>query len=318
MLVYSEDTQALAENAREVVESLSPRSRSRQHLERFAPDRELWEQMVELGWTAIPFSEEQGGLGLGLPEVVVVMEALGRQLAPTPMLSLMLGGRLAPSEEVLTGEVVALTSEARWEDGLVGSPRALDASGATRFVVPTPEGLYRVDREQVRVEPLRRLDGRDFGVVHLEGASGVLLEGDLDRIRDEATVALCGEMLGGMRALFELTLDYLKIRKQFGVPIGSFQVLQHRAVDAFIQIELAQSAVMAAALEPTPERVSLAKARCSDTWLLVCHESIQLHGGVGMTAEHDAGLFLKRARVCANTLGTSAWHRDRFARIRGY
>lgn len=318
MLVYDEDVQALAESAREVVETLSPRSRSRESIARYAPDAALWAQMVELGWTATPFGEDEGGLGLGLPAVAVVMEALGRELAPTPMLSLMLGGRLADAEAAMSGEVVALTSEARWEEGLVGAPRALDASGATAFVVPTAAGVYRVDREQVRVEPLRRMDGRDFGVVHLDGASGVLVGGDLERIRDEATVALCAEMLGGMSALFEMTLEYLKIRKQFGVAIGSFQVLKHRAVDAFIQIQMARSAVVAASLDPTPTLVSLAKARCNDAFLHVARESIQLHGGVGMTEEHDAGLYLKRARVASVTLGTTAFHRDRWARLERY
>jgi len=318
MLVWSEDTVALSENAREVVAAICPRSVSRTHLARHAPNPELWRQMVELGWTAIPFSEEEGGLGLGLPEVVVVMEALGRELAPTPMLSLLTAGRICASEEVLGGDIVALTEPARWEDGLRGAPRALDASGAVAFLVPTDEGLYRVDREQVRVEPLRRMDGRDYGIVRLEGASGALVGGDLDRVLDEATVALCGEMLGSMRSLLALTLDYLKVRKQFGVPIGSFQVPQHRAVDAFIQVELAASAVLAASLDPRPALVSLAKARCNEAYLNLAREAIQLHGGVGMTEEHDCGLFLKRARVAANTLGTSAMHRDRWARLHGY
>jgi alkylation response protein AidB-like acyl-CoA dehydrogenase len=146
----------------------------------------------------------------------------------------------------------------------------------------------------------------------------------LSQVVDRATVGLCAEMLGGMSQIFDDTLAYLKTREQFGVLIGSFQALKHRAARLFMEIELARSAVMAAARAADANDrelealVSLAKARCSDTFILAANEGIQMHGGIGMTDEHDAGFYLKRARVAEMTFGDAAWHRDRWARLHRY
>jgi acyl-CoA dehydrogenase len=153
-----------------------------------------------------------------------------------------------------------------------------------------------------------------------EGQGGPVVEQVIDR----ATVGLCAEMLGGMSRAFELTLDYLKEREQFDVRIGSFQALKHRAANLFMEIELARSSVLAASraiddADADLERlVSLAKARCSDAYLLAGNEGVQMFGGVGMTDEYDIGLYLKRARAAELTFGDSAWHRDRWARLSGY
>ncbi len=125
----------------------------------------------------------------------------------------------------------------------------------------------------------------------------------LSQVVDRATIGLCAEMLGGMSQIFANTLTYLKTRQQFGVFIGTFQVLKHRAARLFMEIELARSAVMAAARAADagdPHWVSFvspAKAHCSDAYILAANEGIQMHGGIGMTDEHDAGFYLKRARV---------------------
>jgi alkylation response protein AidB-like acyl-CoA dehydrogenase len=180
-----------------------------------------------------------------------------------------------------------------------------------------------------------RVDGRNAALVHLEGVrvarEAVVGEVDggtalLERVVDRATAGLAAEMLGGMRAAFETTVDYLKTRTQFGVPIGSFQALKHRAARMYVEIELACSAVMDAhrrldegADDRTVARaVSIAKARCSDAFLLIGNEAIQMHGGIGMTDEHDIGFFLKRARAAETTFGDAAHHRDRMARLDGY
>jgi alkylation response protein AidB-like acyl-CoA dehydrogenase len=131
-------------------------------------------------------------------------------------------------------------------------------------------------------------------------------------------------MLGSMAEAFDRTIQYLKDRKQFGVPIGSFQALKHRAAEMYIQIELARSAVMAAVravddeAPDAPLLISLAKARCSDAGILVANEAIQMFGGIGMTDEEEIGFFLKRARVAEMTFGDAAWHRDRWARLNSY
>jgi len=146
----------------------------------------------------------------------------------------------------------------------------------------------------------------------------------LERALDRATAALSAEMLGSMLAAFEMTLDYLKTRKQFGTLIGTFQALKHRAAIVYTETELSRSAVMAAcfALDGDEARaaelVSLAKARLSDAFVLTANEAVQMHGGIGMTDEHDIGFFLKRARTAEMTFGDAAWHRRRYAEIKGY
>jgi alkylation response protein AidB-like acyl-CoA dehydrogenase len=184
------------------------------------------------------------------------------------------------------------------------------------------ERQHRVD---TRGAALLRLDGVRVGadaVLGGEGQGGALLE----RVLDRAAIALSAEMLGGMAACFEMTLEYLRARKQFGVPIGSFQALKHRAARMFVELELVRSIVLAAhrALDDgaDDQRIrrlaSAAKARCSDAFVLVGNEGVQMHGGIGMTDEHEVGFFLKRARAAEITFGDAAFHRDRVARLDGY
>jgi alkylation response protein AidB-like acyl-CoA dehydrogenase len=201
-----------------------------------------------------------------------------------------------------------------------------DRSGIALFLVPagTP-GLTAV--RQHRIDSLNVaqlvLDGAVVGDDAELAASGDGF-GLLSRVIDEATVALTGEMLGGMAEALERTLGYLRERRQFGVAIGSFQALKHRAARLYIELELSRSAVMAAARAvdaqsaDAAQLVSLAKARLSDAYCLIANEAIQLHGGIGMTDEHDIGFFLKRARATEMTFGDASYHRARFAELAGY
>jgi alkylation response protein AidB-like acyl-CoA dehydrogenase len=183
--------------------------------------------------------------------------------------------------------------------------------------------VERQQRVDSRGAALVKLDGVAVGpdaVVGVEGQGGGLLQEVVDR----ATAGLCAEMLGSMSEAFDRTLEYLKTRVQFGVPIGSFQALKHRAAEVFIEIELSRSTVMAATraiddgAAEARRLVSLAKARCSDAFVRVGNEAIQMHGGIGMTDEEDIGFYLKRARVAAVSFGDAAFHRDRWARLGGY
>ena len=146
----------------------------------------------------------------------------------------------------------------------------------------------------------------------------------LDRVLDRAAIGLCAEMLGSLQEAYDRTLEYLKTRVQFGVPIGSFQALKHRAALMFCEVELSRSVTLEAlrAVDEdrpdVPELASLAKARCSDTFVLVGNEAVQMHGGIGMTDEEEIGFFLKRARAAELTFGDAPAHRDRYARLRGY
>ena len=377
-LTLTEEQEILQRTAREFVTGRAPLKRLRDlHDDPACFSRPLWREMAQLGWSGIVLPEAHGGAEMGFVEFMVVMEELGRGLAPEPMLSalglgaeaLLLGGSKAQQlaelpgigsgERLVTvayqeatsrydvqrvatraersGEGWRLTGDKRHvldgavADAFIVSARtagdAADAAGVTCFLVPR-------DAAGVSVEPQRRVDGRGAAIVRLanvmvrpDAVVGAVDEGTdlLTRVLDRATIALCAEMLGGMLAALEMTLDYLKTRKQFGVPIGSFQALKHRAARMFIESELARSVVFAAAhaADGGDERAiarsaSIAKAKCSEAYLLIANEAVQMHGGIGMTDEHDIGLYLKRARAAELTFGDAAFHRDRIARLDGY
>jgi alkylation response protein AidB-like acyl-CoA dehydrogenase len=223
--------------------------------------------------------------------------------------------------------------------------QVLDAVGADRIVVPARTRgdvadragitLFLVDTKAagVSVERQWRIDSRNVALARFDDvrASAADVIGAVDgggdiltAVIEQATVGLCAEMLGSMTAALEMTLDYLKTRIQFGVPIGSFQALKHRAAKLYIETELARSAVLAAhkALDEhspeVPRLTSLTKARCSDAFVLIGNEGVQMHGGIGMTDEHDIGFFIKRARVAEVSFGDAAYHRNRFAELQGY
>ena len=201
-----------------------------------------------------------------------------------------------------------------------------DKAGISLFLVPG-------DAEGVSRKALKLADSRGAAIVTFDGvevdADALLGEEGvgyelLEKVLDRARAGLSAEMLGSALQAFETTLDYLKTRVQFGQVIGSFQALQHRAAKMFTDLELARSCVEAAltAIDndspDTAELVSLAKAKVGDTLHLVSNEMVQMHGGIGMTDVHDAGLYLKRARATEATFGGQAYHRDRFARLQGF
>jgi len=315
LLILTEDQQMLAESAAEFVAAEAPVSRFRARRDGgHSTDPDLWAQLVDLGWNGVAL--------IGLAELAVVMEALGRSLAQTPLVSVAAAAAIGEGED---GKVLAFGFNASCsisKGTITGTiPAVQDAGMADAFAVIATGQMYRVDATHAQITPLARIDCRDAAHVAFDSAPATLIDGSAQtwsRCRDWAIVAQCAEMLGTMSAAFDMTLAYVKEREQFGVKIGSFQVLKHRAVDMFIEIELCRSAVMLASRDPSPEHVSLAKARCNDAIVTICNEAIQLHGGIGMTDEHDIGFYLKRAMVSSQTLGTSAWHRDRYARERGY
>jgi len=173
-------------------------------------------------------------------------------------------------------------------------------------------------------------DSRNAANIELTQVQGELLgeEGKgadvLDQVLDIGRILLSSEMLGGLQECFERTVEYLKVREQFGVPIGSFQALKHRAAQMFCEVELSKSVVLEAlsALDESSDDVgelsSLAKARLNDTYNLVSSQGVQMHGGIGMTDEYEIGFFMKRSRVCEHALGNSAFHRDRYGVLQGY
>ena len=205
-----------------------------------------------------------------------------------------------------------------------GSPGSME--GLTLFLAPaSAEGITR--------ERLCTLDSRGYANVtftHVEiGEDAVLGEPDsggklLDAVLDRARAGLAAEMLGTAAQAFDMTLEYLKTREQFGRVIGSFQALGHRAAGLFTQMELARSCVEAALqaidaqADDIAELCSLSKCRVGEFLHDMSNQLIQIHGGIGMTDEFDAGFYLKRARVLEALFGNQAFHRDRYARLLGY
>ncbi len=203
---------------------------------------------------------------------------------------------------------------------------ARTAAGVALFLVPAAAPC-------VTVTPLTLVDARGAARVRLDHVTvpddALLVDAPdaaplLDTLLARATAALCAEMLGGALEAFERTLAYLKERRQFGVPIGSFQALKHRAAHLFCELQLTRSIVRAAlvaldtAAPDAPALVSAAKAKTSEAYVRVTAEAIQLHGGIGVTDDLDLGLFYKRARASELTFGDAVYHRDRFGRLAGY
>jgi len=195
------------------------------------------------------------------------------------------------------------------------------------FVVSAVDGLYLVSGDAGVSRSSRHMaDSRSHAQVRFDGADAEKLGGtDLTKgVIDRATAALCAEMLGMAEQAFATTNDYLKTRVQFGQPLSTFQALQHRMAKMFTELELMRSAVEGAleAIDANrsdvDQAVSLAKALAGDTLHLVSREMIQLHGGIGMTDEHDAGFYIKRAQVLETMWGNAAYHRERFARLNDY
>ncbi|MFN8600082.1 MAG: acyl-CoA dehydrogenase [Candidatus Binatia bacterium] len=377
-LVLTEEQQLLQSTAADFARQSLPVSRLRALRETGDGfSRDLWREMGNLGWPGMLLPEEYGGLGLGYADAVVVLEELGKVLAPEPFLStvllagnaVLLGGSAAQKQEILprvaSGEAVlafahheprarhrmhhVTTRAAAQSDGsfTISGVKdvVLDGAAAERLVVSvrTSGGnddrdgisLFLVDPHAPGVTVTRQqlVDHRSAALVKLDGVKvpadaqiGTLGKGAdvVDATLDRATVGLCAEMLGGMVRAAEMTFAYLKERKQFGVVIGTFQALKHRAARMFIEIELGRSVVMAAAraldegARDTAMLVSVAKARLSEGYVLVASEAVQMHGGIGMTDEHDVGFYLKRARAAEILLGDAPYHRDRYAKLQSY
>ncbi|MCU0983721.1 MAG: acyl-CoA/acyl-ACP dehydrogenase [Acetobacteraceae bacterium] len=313
-------------------------------------DRAVLAEMGALGWLGLRVAEEAGGAGLGVAELCALAEEMGHGLVPEPLVAIAaIAAPLSPEAEVIAGARILLPAWAETAhtldpagasvavaDGdalrVTGRKQTIPmAAGAEGFLVTAREGgalvvaLVERDAPGVTLAAEPTVDGGHLGTLSLDHAPARRIASDaaarVARMLDEAAVATAAELVGVMDRAFAITLDYLGTRQQFGKPIGSFQVLQHRAADLKIQLELARAAVSHAAgvcdsEAPAAQRaaaVSLAKARASDAAMLITRQAIQLHGGIGYTDEADIGLFLRRAMVLAASFGTATAHRRRYA-----
>jgi len=338
--------------------------------------RDMWRQYAELGLTALPFSEDHGGIGGGPVETMIVMEAFGRALALEPYLAtVVLGGgflRHGASDavtaellpKVAAGEALLafahIERQARYDLADVATTAKKDGAGyvlngekslslhgdaADKLVVSarlsgdqrSKNGiaLFLVDAKAQGVS--RRgyptMDGLRAAEISLAnvkvGADAVIGEPGnayplIERVADSAIAALAAEAVGAMGAMHEITVDYLKQRKQFGVPIGNFQVLQHRAGDMLIALEQARSMAMLATMmseeENAVERrkaISAAKVQIGRSAKIVGQGAIQLHGGIGMTMEYKVGHYFKRVTMIDTMFGDADYHLGVLARMGG-
>ena len=331
------------------------------HTEGFS--KGLWSQMAELGWLGLQIPEAHDGLELGFFDLCTVLEATGRELMPEPLVStLLLGAQafliagkdaqktkwlpkvadgsafitLANAEDTATLSVDESNGSFGFNGACLQVP---DAHVADLFIIaaPTSAGttLFAIDAKDngLSVERQSRVDLQQVGVLSLmnvrvsaDAIVGELGKGDelLDSVLDRARIGMAAQALGASERAFELTLDYLKQREQFGSLIGSFQALQHRAARLYMALAQTRSAVLAAARsvdvapEQTPKLAALAKGIASETALAVAKEAIQMHGGIGVTDEHDIGFYLKRAQATAVAFGNITQQRKRWAELNGY
>ncbi|HEV2609235.1 MAG TPA: acyl-CoA dehydrogenase family protein [Noviherbaspirillum sp.] len=334
---------------------------------------QAWATLTELGMTALPVPEEQGGFNGSAVDMMVVMHEIGRGLVIEPYFATALGaqflklagGQESLLEQVAGGELklacalgekqsryelfdIATTAKANGGSYVLNGSKTVvlhgaqanqlivsarssggqrDTSGISLFVVPA-------DATGVSRREYRTLDGHraaDITLENVELPASALLgkEGAgwdvLDAAADYGATLLCAEAVGAMEALNEATLEYLKTRQQFGVPIGKFQALQHRMAEMFMQLEQARSMATLAAVkvssadaEERRRTVSAAKARIGQALKFVGQQAVQLHGGMGVTNEVQAAHHFKRLTMIELTLGDTDYHLARFAAQPGF
>ena len=377
-LVLSEEEQFLKDTAKNFAEERSPISHFRSLRDNNDPnlwDKNIWLEMVKLGWPGILIPEEFGGSNFGVTGIGVILQECAKTLTPSPLFATGVLGAYAISEfgnddqknnylpKIVNGEITTALAvdEISHHDpsateliakknnsGFTLSGKKIfvsDGASADILIVlartsgskgdSTGLSLFFIDSDQSGIEAkkLDMADSRNYANIYFNDVSvdKSSLLGDLETagetvesILDIGRIAISAEMLGNAESAFEITLDYLKQRKQFGALIGSFQALQHRAAEMFCEIELTKSSVLAAmrAADENSNELqrlsSLSKTVAGETLHLVSNEAIQMHGGIGVTDEYDIGFFLKRARVAEQIFGSAKYHTERYANLSGF
>ncbi|WP_030437109.1 acyl-CoA dehydrogenase family protein [Actinoplanes subtropicus] len=301
-------------------------------------DAGLWQRLCkEIGVAGLAIPEAYGGAGASLLESHIVLTEWGRQLTPGPMLGSVLATQAllrAGDEELLpalcAGDRIAALA---WRGDLSADDagrltgvahHVMDAEAADTLLVATDDALYEMapNAPGVTVEPADVLDAtRRLATIRLAGAPARRIGdgGPLTWLRDLACVTLSADQIGAASRAFDQTHEYVQQRVQFGRPIGSFQVLQHRLAEAYLRLEAATTASWTAAealVSDSPETSTLAamaKVHCSETLQAIAAEMVQMHGGLAITWEHDAHLYLRRAYADAQLFGSPGEHLDRLA-----
>jgi alkylation response protein AidB-like acyl-CoA dehydrogenase len=325
----TEDQRDIQRTARDLLSERATFARVREHAEAARTDTALWEELCELGWPGIAISETYGGQGLGTIELSILCEELGRVVAPVPFLASAMAACVI--EQAGTD-----AQRARWLPGLasgetigalssaVDGTAELVVSGAEADVIVLVEddGSGRLLTPQdVEVSKIAAIDPTRSaaGVSAADGAGGSLEDGCPGLGR--ALVAVSSELVGVSERALEMTVAYVKDRKQFGVPVGAYQAVSHRCAQMLLDTEKARSTTAFAAwsADANPdglaEAAAMAKAAASDAGREVTAGAIQAHGGIGFTWEADVHWLFKRAQVDAVLLGGAGRHRARVAAI---
>jgi alkylation response protein AidB-like acyl-CoA dehydrogenase len=322
---FSDDQHAIKRTARELLSERFKIERVRELAEAGGYEDDAWKELCELGWPGIFIDERYGGQGLGVVELIILVEELGYALAPLPFLSnaaaglvLQAGGSDEQKQRWLPG---IASGEARGTLGLVSDGQARlvpDADSADVIVLCGPDARL-VERSAAGVESVATMDAtRRYARVAADGA-GEALERDHRPGLSCASLAVAAELTGIAQRAMEMAVEYARDRKQFGRPIGSYQAVSHRCAQMLLETEGARSATYYAAWTADAEpgslglAASMAKSYASDAGWRVCSSSLQVHGGIGFTWEHDLHFFLKRAKVDGLLYGTAARHRETVA-----
>ncbi|WP_433414791.1 acyl-CoA dehydrogenase family protein [Microtetraspora malaysiensis] len=300
-----------------------------------AADQNTWRRFAgELGVAGLAVPEEYGGAGCGLAEAAVVCEEIGRALSPLPYLStavlavaaIIESGDDEAKERLLPGiadgtvtATVVFPGEAELsvEGGLLSgvAPYALDGAVVLAYVGDAlVEAAPSARRPLVTMDQTRPLAELTFDGVPARRIGDAAAH---DRVRDMGVAALAAEQVGGAARCLESAVEYAKQRHQFGRPIGSFQAIKHKLADVLLQVESARSAAYQACAAPAGELAvyaAIAGSYCTEAYLSAAGESIQIHGGIGVTWEHDAHRYFKRATSDAQLFGPPQAHRARLAR----
>ena len=327
----SEDQRQIQRTARELLAERARPERVRSCAKEGRLDEGLWSELCDLGWPGIAIAEEYGGQGLGLVELAILCEELGRTVAPVALLPTVLAA-------LLVEQAGSPEQRERWLPGLAAG-KSLGALGAERDGVvelmlgaPTADVLVLAQedasrarvcaREDCAVERVDSIDPtRPAARVTAPADAGEELEGDVQSGLDRALVAVSAELVGVCERALDMTVAYVKERKQFGVPVGSFQAVSHRCAQMLLDTERARSATFygAWAADADPERLpevaAMAKASASQAGVEATASAIQAHGGIGFTWEADVHWLYKRALLDAALLGGAKRHRARLAGI---
>jgi alkylation response protein AidB-like acyl-CoA dehydrogenase len=332
---------------------------------------EVWQMFAELGWTAVPFSEEDGGFGGGPIDLMVLMLRFGKGLIVEPYLAniVLAGGvlqRAASSDQkerwlqpIIEGELqaalafvepqnrydvsnVTTAAQADGDDWIINGSKGvvLNGGNADLMIVPARTSGEQTDKDGITLFAIAAdtagvsrnayptVDGHQAAEIHFDDVRvandaklGELGEGYavLEATMDDATLAVAAEAVGIMQIMTDKTVEYSKNRMQFGVPISSFQALQHRMVDMFTDCEQSYSLLIRAAMlasqdsDDASQAISAIKYQVGTAGRKVGQEAVQIHGGMGVSWDLDIAHYFKRLTVIDQLLGNADWHLDRLA-----